>query len=150
MIDRLTLIQRRSVMARNRGKDTGPEVVLRKQLWKRGLRYRKHYPLTGRPDISFPSAKLVVFIDGCFWHGCPTHYVSPQTRSDFWKAKLEKNRTRDAVVNERLRKEGWTVLRFWEHEVDKNLLSCVAKIAEALGRPLPEPLGATPAAPASD
>lgn len=140
MADRLNPDQRRTVMARNRGKDTTPETAVRKKLWSHGIRFRKNYPLFGRPDICFPGKKLTVFIDGCFWHGCQKHYVQPQTRIEFWKEKMEKNRARDAEVNERLCAEGWIVLRFWEHEIRENLDGCVAQIAHKLGRPLPQVL----------
>lgn len=118
--DVLSPEQRRRCMSRNKGRDTAPELELRRVCWSRlGLRYRvnlKAAPL-GKPDFWFPNEKVAVFVDGCFWHGCPVHYVAPATRSDFWQSKLEANRNRDALVTASLAREGWEVLRFWEHEV---------------------------------
>lgn len=83
-------------MARIRGKDTGPEVALRRALWQAGLRYRLGMRVEGtRPDLTFPRARLVVFVDGCFWHGCPLHYVRPRTKEEFWALKLAVNTDRD-------------------------------------------------------
>ena len=109
-------------MARMKGKDTKPEKRLRSMLWARGLRYRVHARTpVGRPDIVFPGARCAVFIDGCFWHGCPTHYVMPRTRHDFWGKKLADNVDRDRRQTLELESEGWVVLRFWEHEVEDDL-----------------------------
>lgn len=76
--------------------------------------WRRHLPLVGRPDFTFPEAKLTVFVDGCFWHGCPRCYSAPGTSKAFWKAKLAKNKARDSIVNRQLRKAGWKVIRIWE------------------------------------
>jgi len=106
-------------MSRIRGKNTKPEVEVRRRLWQMGLRYRLHYyRLTGRPDFAFVRSRVAVFIDGCFWHGCPKHRVWPQTRATFWKKKLERNVQRDRVVNRELAEQGWLVVRIWEHEVE--------------------------------
>ncbi len=107
-------------MRANRGRDTGPELALRRALHARGLRYRVDHPLPfdrrRRADILFTRAKVAVFIDGCFWHGCPEHGTMPRTNSAFWSAKIARNRSRDADTNARLQEAGWLVLRFWEHE----------------------------------
>lgn len=71
-------------------------------------------PIAGRPDFAFPKSKLAVFVDGCFWHGCPRCYSAPATSKAFWKAKLAKNKARDLAVNRRLRKDGWNFIRIWE------------------------------------
>lgn len=93
---------------------------LRQALWSRGLRYRVNFQVPGAPrrtiDIAFPSAKLAVFVDGCFWHQCPVHSVPAKNNSAWWRAKLEKNVERDRDTNRLLEGGGWTVLRLWEHE----------------------------------
>lgn len=116
--DVLSPDQRRRCMARNRGQDTGPELALRRLCWAAGLRYRLKAKLIGKPDFVFPREKVAVFIDGCFWHGCPSHYTAPATRSEFWKSKLEANRRRDVKVTNALAESGWIVLRFWEHDLE--------------------------------
>jgi DNA mismatch endonuclease (patch repair protein) len=98
-------------------------------LWKEGLRYRLHLKIEGaRPDIVFKSRRLAIFIDGCFWHGCPLHYVRPRSRSEFWANKLQSNTARDRAQTVRLIEKGWTVLRFWEHEVEGGLDQLVAVV----------------------
>ncbi|MCW0218601.1 MAG: very short patch repair endonuclease, partial [Prosthecobacter sp.] len=109
----LTKKQRSYCMSRIRGSNTKPELILRRAIWATGLRYRIANGLTGRPDIVFTKARIVVFVDGCFWHGCPLHLVKPTTRAAFWAKKIELNRARDSKVGKELTEEGWTVLRFW-------------------------------------
>lgn len=117
MADVMTPKQRSRCMSRIRGRNTGPEVVIRKMLWALGHRYRINYTLPGKPDIVFTRHRLAVFIDGCFWHRCPMHYHAPATRLEFWEAKIAGNVSRDREINARLAKDGWSVLRIWEHEV---------------------------------
>ncbi|WP_214761749.1 very short patch repair endonuclease [Exiguobacterium sp. s129] len=101
-----------------RGKDTKMELKVRKALWHRGLRYRKNYKkLLGTPDIAFPNQKLVIFLDSCFWHGCPLHYREPKSNQEFWNEKIKRNQERDAEQTEHYVCQGWTILRFWEHEI---------------------------------
>lgn len=120
-------------MAAIKGKDTSPEIRIRKMLYARGIRgYRIHYALTGKPDIVFTKQKVVIFIDGCFWHKCPQCFQEPQTNREFWMKKINGNVARDEKVNAELTGEGWTVLRFWEHEVRKNPDSVVDRIAEVV------------------
>jgi DNA mismatch endonuclease (patch repair protein) len=119
-MDVLTPRQRSHCMSRIRGKNTKPEMTLRRALWSAGLRYRLHHGVPGRPDIAFPGSRVAVFCDGCFWHGCPIHSVSPKTNASFWKTKIGKNRARDERVAATLRAEGWKVIRFWEHEIKNN------------------------------
>lgn len=106
-------------MLANRRRDTGPELALRSLLHRAGLRFRVDYPLPfdrrRRADIVFTRAGLYVFVDGCFWHGCPVHVVMPKTRADFWRNKIEGNRERDRDTDARLRALGLTSLRIWEH-----------------------------------
>lgn len=136
-IDVMTPTQRSVCMSRIRGKNTKPELLLRRALWGRGARYRLHYKLSGRPDIVFVGKRIVVFVDGCFWHGCPEHGSSPKTNADFWRNKIHGNMERDARITEKLRMEGWTVLRFWEHEVHGDLEGVVSKILDLAKNILP-------------
>lgn len=108
--------QRRRIMQAVRSKDTGPEMLVRRALHSAGLRYRLHRrDLPGRPDLTFPSRKVVVFVHGCFWHG---HNCSkgrlPKSRTDFWAAKIDRNRERDASNVRRLRKLGWRTITVWQ------------------------------------
>jgi DNA mismatch endonuclease (patch repair protein) len=115
-------------MSRIQGKNTKPEVLLRKALWTSGLRYRLRAKLPGRPDIAFTKVKVAVFIDGCFWHRCPIHGVMPKSNADFWKTKLNGNVKRDRKNEAKLRQQGWHVLRFWEHQVEEELVKVVKQI----------------------
>ncbi|WP_199136034.1 very short patch repair endonuclease [Delftia sp. ASV31] len=116
MADVLTAEQRRLNMSRIRGKDTKPEMVVRRGLHARGLRYRlQDRNLPGRPDLVFASHRVVVFVHGCFWHGhnCPMFRL-PATRPEFWQAKIEANRARDHRANDSLNLLGWRALTIWE------------------------------------
>jgi DNA mismatch endonuclease (patch repair protein) len=115
-------------MSRVKSKNTKPEIRLRKALWAVGLRYRLRYKLPGKPDLVFVSAKLAVFVDGCFWHGCPEHATQPKTNERFWATKLGENVERDQRVNWQLRGMGWTVLRLWQHDIEGNLDNAVEQI----------------------
>ena len=103
-----------------RRQDTKPEIDVRRILHARGLRYRIAYPVPGVArrsiDIAFTRAKVAVFLDGCFWHGCPVHATWPQANADWWDIKLKRNVARDAETVHILEAAGWRVLRFWEHE----------------------------------
>ncbi|RKI35987.1 very short patch repair endonuclease [Corallococcus sp. AB004] len=111
-------LSRSEQMARIRGKHTTPEKLLRAALWRKGLRYRLHVRLpAGRPDVIFPRQALAIFIDGCFWHGCPDHYVRPRSRSQFWATKLTDNVERDRRQTALLESQGWRVIRIWEHMI---------------------------------
>lgn len=107
-------------MSRIRGKDTGPEMVVRRVFWKAGLRYRLHDKrLRGRPDLVFPSRRTVVFVHGCFWHcheGCGNFRI-PKTRTEWWTAKLMRNKARDAEAQAELEAAGWRVIVLWECEI---------------------------------
>ncbi|OXM49347.1 very short patch repair endonuclease [Amycolatopsis alba DSM 44262] len=110
----------RASMRGNRSRDTEPELALRRLLHRRGLRYRvSARPIVGSrrtADILFPKAKVAVFVDGCFWHGCPEHHRPSSVNSTFWRDKIEQNRKRDADTTAQLNTAGWTVIRAWEHE----------------------------------
>jgi len=98
-------------------KDSKPEMQLRRALHALGLRYRLHRKdLPGKPDIVFPSARIAVFVDGCFWHRCPDHYVAPKNNAEFWETKIAKNVERDRRQDAELAELGWESIRIWEHE----------------------------------
>lgn len=107
-------------MARVRQRGTDVEIELRRALHALGLRYRVQVPLLRKPrrvaDIVFMGARVAVFVDGCFWHGCPIHATWPKENAGFWRAKIEANRARDADTTRRLRELGWEVIRVWSHE----------------------------------
>lgn len=133
MADVLTPEQRKLVMSRIRGKDTGPELKIRKLLFAKGIRgYRVHYDLPGKPDIVFTRQKVVIFIDGCFWHKCPVCFREPETRKDFWMNKINSNVGRDMKNNQILKEMGWKVIRIWEHEVRKDPEAVVDLIIQEL------------------
>lgn len=110
-----------AAMKGNRRADTKPEVAVRAELHRKGLRFRKDYFLPIREargiraDIVFTRARVAVFIDGCFWHGCPDHGHAPRRNTRYWAPKLERNRRRDQLVTARLVEDGWRVIRLWEH-----------------------------------
>ncbi|MFE5088992.1 very short patch repair endonuclease [Streptomyces sp. NPDC056638] len=107
-------------MSKQPSKDTGAEMAVRRLLHRAGLRYYVEYPVPGmrrrRIDVAFTSVKVAVLIDGCFWHGCPQHATQPKSNAEWWRRKLDRNMARDRETTEHLVAEGWTVLRFWEHE----------------------------------
>lgn len=137
-MDVLTQEQRHKNMSHIRGKNTKPEILLRKALWHRGLRYRKKYKmLPGSPDIVITRYHIVVFVDGDFWHAkghqeCPGEQI--ESNKDFWQKKLKRNVERDKEVNDTLTDMGWLVLRFWESDIKKDLQKCVDTICKYCGR----------------
>lgn len=122
-------------MSRIRSKDTGIEVKLRKELWSRGLHYRKNVKnIPGKPDLAFIGKKIAIFCDSEFWHGNDWENRKNQlkTNTEFWITKIEHNMERDRKVNEQLRDEGWTVLRFWGKEIEKETSRCADEIEKAM------------------
>ena len=111
-----------AIMRSNRGRDTSPEVALRSELHRRGLRFRTRTTIRlgdrrwTQPDLVFTRARLAVFVDGCFWHSCPQHASQPRANSGYWEPKLAGNVVRDRDTDRRLAGLGWQVLRAWEHE----------------------------------
>lgn len=130
---------KRAIMLANKRTDTKPELALRSELHRRGLRFRKDYRLDlgtvkPRPDVVFTRAKVAVFVDGCFWHSCPNHREkTPKTNIDYWVPKLAQNVERDRKHDAALREAGWAVVRVWEH-VD--VAEAADLVASALGAPL--------------
>lgn len=117
-----------------KNKDSEIEILLRRELWSRGLRYRKNVKTVyGKPDIAFIGKKIAVFCDSEFWHGYAWEIAQDefQSRRDFWIPKIERNIQRDKEVNERLRNEGWIVLRFWGREIKKDVSACADIIQTA-------------------
>lgn len=127
----------RLTMRANRARDTKPELAVRRLLHARGRRYRVSYrplPQDRRRsvDLAFTRKKVAVLIDGCYWHGCPEHFIMPKSNVDYWSAKIARNRERDGETTRLLQDAGWTVLRFWEHE-DPELIA--AAVERALDGP---------------
>jgi len=118
MVDNLSKEKRSKVMTSIRGKNTKPELMIRKMLWSRGVRYRIHdRTVFGSPDVSIKKKKLAIFIDGCFWHGCSTCFKEPKTNVGFWRSKIENNKNRRMIVKKELRKQKWKVVEIWEHDI---------------------------------
>lgn len=115
-----------------RQRDTKLEQRFRLALWHRGVRYRKNVRIYGTPDIVIRKSKLLVFVDSCFWHGCPRHCRRPKTNVAFWSRKIDQNRERDLSVTRYYRRTGWAVLRFWEHRLIADFEGCVAQVLEKL------------------
>lgn len=132
MADNLTPEQRSYCMSRVKGKDTGIETSVRSELHRRGLRFRKHVKdLPGKPDVVFTKTKVAVFIDGDFWHG----YRFPAWEhkvSDFWKKKISKSRERDTKSHRKLRDMGWTVIRLWQHDLERDFEGSIERIISAV------------------
>ena len=119
MADLWSQAKRSAVMGRIRGKgNRTTEGRLAALLRAEGIiGWRRHRPLPGRPDFAFPKLRVAIFVDGCFWHGCPRHGTLPRTNARFWREKIARNRERDREVNRELRHRGWRVVRIWEHEL---------------------------------
>jgi DNA mismatch endonuclease (patch repair protein) len=130
-----TDLQTSARMSRQRTKDTQAEIALRKVLHARGFRYRVNQPLPGLPrrraDMTFPARRVVVFVDGCFWHGCPQHGTLPKRNGAWWSAKLLRNIARDRETNEHMQALGWRVVRVWEHEIPADAADRVAAVLQA-------------------
>lgn len=134
-MDNHTEEQRKRNMQAVKNKDTKIEIMLRKELWKRGARYRKNEKtIMGNPDIVFPKKKIAVFCDSEFWHGYEweKNKETIHTRRDFWIPKIERNIERDKEVNQRLFEEGWLVIRFWGNDIIHNVQACADIVMKAL------------------
>jgi DNA mismatch endonuclease (patch repair protein) len=129
MVDRVSKETRSKIMSSIRSRDTKPEIILRKYLWSKGLRFRVNYSAE-KIDIAFPSKKIALFVDGCFWHSCPIHSHEPKSNKSYWLPKLQKNKERDFKKNQLLAKQGWAVIRIWEHELC-DMPSIIEKIEKA-------------------
>ncbi|RRJ96055.1 DNA mismatch endonuclease Vsr [Opitutaceae bacterium TAV4] len=135
MSDIFTPSKRSEIMSKVRSKGNRTTELRFIELMRRhGITgWRRNSTLPGSPDIIFPKQRVAVFIDGCFWHGCPRHFTLPENNMDFWLAKIGKNRTRDRRANAQLWKSGWRVIRIWEHALQKTTQDkLVARIRRAL------------------
>lgn len=123
-------------MRGNRSRDTKPELAVRRLLHARGLRYRVNYrpcaELRRTADIVFTRQKIAIFIDGCYWHGCPEHYVAAKTNVEYWGAKIAANIARDAETSDALSEAGWTVLRYWSHTRPEEIADSIVEQVDAL------------------
>ncbi len=125
-MDQISKKARSKIMQAIKSKDTKPELLLRKELFGRGYRYNLHYG-PHKIDIAFPSRKIAIFIDGCFWHQCHLHSHKPKSNKSYWGPKLKRNVERDKKNNQELKLLGWKVIRIWEHEL-KNMGRVLNKI----------------------
>jgi DNA mismatch endonuclease (patch repair protein) len=128
----------RATMQGNQRRDTKPELAVRRAVHALGLRYRVDAKpieaLNRRADLVFARQRVAVFVDGCYWHGCPDHGTRARTNAEYWSAKIQRNRQRDADTDVQLRAAGWTVIRFWEHD-DPN--TAAMQVAEVLASRFP-------------
>ena len=137
MADNLTAEQRKKNMQHIKSKDTKIEVLLRRELWRRGYRYRKNYSgLPGKPDIVFTKYKIAIFCDSEFFHGKDWEVLKPRlekgNNSDYWLKKISRNRERDDEINKQLLFQGWTVIRFWGKDILKNVDECIKVVEETI------------------
>ncbi len=125
-------------MQGNKSRDTKPEMAVRRAVHAMGLRYRiAARPLAGlsrTADLVFCRARIAVFVDGCFWHGCPAHHVPPRTNANYWAAKISGNKVRDRDTTVLLRAAGWTVLRFWSHEDPRAVAAKICQVVRDMRR----------------
>lgn len=129
MADTVSKKKRSEIMSTVKSKDTKIEIVFRKALWQKGVKYRKNSPkYFGKPDLVLKKYKIVIFIDSCFWHGCKKHCRIPSTRKNYWENKIKRNKERDKEVNKYYKTKGWILFRFWEHEILKSLDKTIESI----------------------
>lgn len=137
MADVFTKEKRSDVMSRIRGKgNKNTELKLSALFRQNGVTgWRRNYKLFGKPDFTFPAQRTVVFVDGCFWHGCPRHGHIPKTNKKFWREKIQRNMARDRKVSRTLRVRGWHVVRVWEHSLSKKAApATIRRIQRMLAR----------------
>jgi len=127
-MDRINAQKRSENMSKIKSRDTLLELKVRRHLFSLGYRYRIHYPLQGKPDIVFPLKKIAIFVNGCFWHlhGCKNSSI-PKSNTEFWKSKLESNKTRDNENVQSLKKHGWKILTLWECKLESNYMEELKK-----------------------
>ena len=127
---------RQLMMSRFRKTDSGPELALRRALTRAQVRFEIYPKLPGSPDVVLADTRIVVFVHGCFWHGCPTHYRAPRTKPGYWSQKLESNKARDRSASRRLRNLGWHVATVWECSLKRNPDAVVRRLSR-MGKRLP-------------
>lgn len=125
MVDTFSKTERSRIMAAVKSrKNKSTELRFISILQDKGITgWRRNYPLSGNPDFVFPRLKIAVFIDGCFWHGCPSHCRMPSSNIDYWNNKIEKNKIRDKKITKALKMKNWQVIRIWEHEIKSGKLN---------------------------
>jgi DNA mismatch endonuclease Vsr len=128
MTDVLNKTQRSELMRGIKSRNTAFEMDFRLHLRRAGLPYKLHSCLPGRPDIVFPAARIAVFLDSCFWHGCRWHCRMPKSNIAYWRKKIARNRQRDKNVNSEYRKLGWKIVRLWEHTIRRDPTSCILRV----------------------
>jgi DNA mismatch endonuclease (patch repair protein) len=131
-MDSVSKAIRSRIMARVKQKDSQIERRLRLALWSAGIRYRKNVRIFGTPDLVISANRVLIFVDSCFWHGCRFHYQQPKSNADFWQSKIDRNRRRDRKVTRHYRRKGWTVVRFWEHQLAADFERCVQRVVQML------------------
>jgi DNA mismatch endonuclease (patch repair protein) len=132
-MDKVSQEKRSEIMRAVKSRDSKIELEFRKALWRLGFRYRKNASnYFGKPDIILKKHKAVIFIDSCFWHGCPEHLRMPSSRQDYWVKKIERNKSRDLEVNNYYRDSGWRALRLWEHDLVRDLEGAIRNTAHLL------------------
>ena len=134
MADVFTVRKRSEIMGRVRSRrNRSTELALASAFRVAGITgWRRHLPIPGSPDFAFPSVKLAIFVDGCFWHGCPKHGTMPATNKDFWNNKIATNKRRDLKVTAILKSNGWRVVRIWEHDTRRHVDRAVLRVEKAL------------------
>jgi DNA mismatch endonuclease, patch repair protein len=133
MPDTFSQDQRSAIMRLVKSKDTSIEVKVRATLWRLGLRFRKHLrSLPGNPDIVFTKKRTVIFIDSCFWHGCPLHLRKPKSNTAYWDDKIARNVARDRQVDEQYKALGWQLIRIWEHELKTDFSASIERIVRSV------------------
>lgn len=133
MVDSMSKNKRSQIMKSIKSTGTSIEEAFCKELWGRGIRYRRNVSgLFGKPDIAIKKYRLVVFVDSCFWHGCITHCRMPKTNQDYWMKKIERNIQRDQKVTEYYLKQGWKIIRIWEHQLKNEFDETVENVVDQL------------------
>lgn len=133
MVDNLSKDDRRKAMSAVKSKETSLEIRVAKHLWRCGVRYRKNVKdLYGKPDIAIKNKKFVLFIDSCYWHGCPTHCRLPVSNQEYWKKKIVRNIARDEQVTEHYLAKGWKIIRVWEHDLKRDFEATMNNILAEL------------------
>lgn len=131
MVDKVSEQVRKKTMQAVKSTGTKLERDVISELWKNGVRFRRNVTdLKGKPDIAIKKYKIVIFIDSCFWHGCELHFRLPKSNVTYWKTKINRNKKRDLEINEHYIRNGWSVLRIWEHQLSKDFDGTIKKIIE--------------------
>mgnify|MGYP001575952176 CR=1 FL=1 len=133
MADVVSKKKRSKIMSAIKSKDTKMEIAFRKVLWNKGFRYSKNSSkYFGKPDLVLKKYKIVIFLDSCFWHGCKNHFRKPTSNKNFWINKIERNKERDKKVNSYYKKNGWRIIRIWEHQIKKDKDVMIEKVLKLL------------------